>query len=136
MQCGNKLDATCAPRMPHPGLMLGNLAKVRSNFVGVCRVILDDNIQKGGFQRVGTTPPIEKALVNQKSIFINTVNSQFSWFLGLVKCLRHILGLQKPPYWKPILLQPSNIYSSILCLTISRNNFQKLSEDSKFSKHL
>ena len=33
-------------------------------FVGVCRVIFDDIIKNGEFQRVGTTPPIEKALVN------------------------------------------------------------------------
>ena len=49
---------------PKTGLLLGNLGKIRFNFFGVCRVIFDDNIKNGDFQEVGTTPPIEKALVN------------------------------------------------------------------------
>ena len=46
------------------GHLLVTWEKVGSNIFGVCRVIFDDNIKKGGFQEVGTTPPIEKALVN------------------------------------------------------------------------
>ncbi len=46
------------------GLLLGNLGKNGFNLFGVCRVIFDDNIKNGDFQKVGTTPPIEKALVN------------------------------------------------------------------------
>ena len=46
------------------GLLLVNLGKIGSSCFGVCRVIFDDNIKNGGFQEVGTTPPLEKALVN------------------------------------------------------------------------
>ena len=46
------------------GLLLVNLGKIGSNSFGVCRVIFDDNIKNGDFQKVGTTPPIENALVN------------------------------------------------------------------------
>ena len=41
-----------------------NLGKIGSNLFEVCRSIFDDNIKNGDFQKVGTTPPIEKALVN------------------------------------------------------------------------
>ena len=51
-------------RLPITGHLLGNLEKIGFIFFGVCRVIFDDNIKNGGFQEVGTTPPIEKALVN------------------------------------------------------------------------
>ena len=47
-------------------LLLGNLGKFGSSFVGVFRAIFGDNIKNGEFQKVGTTPPIEKALVNEK----------------------------------------------------------------------
>ena len=46
------------------GLLRGNLGKIGFNSFGVCRVIFNDNIKKGEFQEIGTTPPIEKALVN------------------------------------------------------------------------
>ena len=49
--------------------------------------MFDDHIKNGEFQKVGTTPPIEKALVNETSDFTKTWNSRFSWFSGLVKCL-------------------------------------------------
>ena len=45
------------------GHLLGNLGKVGSNLFGVCRVIFDDNINNGDFQRVGASLAIEKALV-------------------------------------------------------------------------
>ena len=60
--------------------------------------------------------------------------------MGLVKCLRLVFGLRKLPYWKPILQQPSNIYSSILfeplLETIFRNspripNFRNIFEKCK-----
>ena len=46
------------------GLLLADLRKNASNLLGVCQVIFDDNMKNGEFQKVGTTPPIEKALVN------------------------------------------------------------------------
>mgnify|MGYP000285075594 CR=1 FL=1 len=48
--------------LPITGLLLVNLGKIRSNFFEVCR--FNDDIKNGDFQKVGTTPPIEKALVN------------------------------------------------------------------------
>ena len=57
--------APAPPNPPHfTGLLLVNLGKIRSNFVGVCRIIFDDNMTNVDVQKVGTTPPIEKALVN------------------------------------------------------------------------
>ena len=54
-------------RLPQPNStrhLLVTWEKIGFNFFGVCRVIFDDNIKNGGFQEVGTSPPIEKALVN------------------------------------------------------------------------
>ena len=53
------------------GLLLGNLCKIGSNFLGVCPVIFDDNIRNGDFQEVGNIPPIEKALVKKKYFYEN-----------------------------------------------------------------
>ena len=64
------------------GLMLVNLGKIGSNSFWVCRLIFDDNIKNGDFQKVGTTPPIEKALVNKKVILPKLEILDFRDFQG------------------------------------------------------
>ena len=55
-----------------PGSLPGAQLDDPCGFLGICQVIFDDNIENGEFQRVGTTPPIEKALVNKNSFFTKT----------------------------------------------------------------
>ena len=52
------------PSSEKPRDLLVTWEKIGFNFFGVCRVIFDDNIKNGGFQEVGGSSPIEKALVN------------------------------------------------------------------------
>ena len=55
---------TCAAGQAARRAWLLNLGKIGSICLGVCRVIFDENIKNEDFQEVGTTSPIEKALVN------------------------------------------------------------------------